>query len=545
MQRAGSVQPGFALEPANAAAVARICRQLDGLPLAIELAAARARVLAPGQLADRLGDYVRLLSTSNVTAVPRQQTLWATLDWSYQLLSLPECALLRRVGVFAGGWTLEAAESVVANPSGLLDVLTSLVIRSLVVADVGAQHARYRLLETVRQYALDKLEEAEEADAASSAHLSWCVQLAESAEPHLRAADQARWLDQLEEEVENIRGALSWAVAHPDRVADGLRLAAALRWFWFTRGRPAEGRTWLERGLEAGDHVPAAIRGRALDAAAALAHSQGAYARSQELQDAALSVWRETNDHPRMASALSTLGIIAKARGEHDRARELLEEALLLARQSAATATEATVLNNLAALAMDVGDYPRARSFLQDSLAIKRDLGDAAGMATSLYNLGDAAVQLGEYAAALGLLEESLALFRRLSASHRIAQTLHSLGSVALRQGDFRAAEARFSEALALFQQAGDGWGQALCIEGLAEVSAASGQYARAIELFSAADGWRQANGAPVPPNDRGDYDRALATSRAAVGEAAFVSAWAVGRANGFKPMQTRRMEVT
>jgi tetratricopeptide (TPR) repeat protein len=201
------------------------------------------------------------------------------------------------------------------------------------------------------------------------------------------------------------------------------------------------------------------------------------------------------------------------------------------------------VLNNLAALAMDVEDYPRARTFLQDSLAIKRDLGDAAGIATSLYNLGDAAVHLGEYAVALGLLEESLALFRRLSAADRIAQTLHSLGSVALRQGHVPAAEARMTEALGLFQQASDGWGQALCIEGLAEVSAASGQHTRAIELFSAADEWRQANGAPVPPNDRADYDRALATARAAVGEAAFVSAWAVGRANGL--VQTRRMEVT
>ncbi len=533
VERAGAVRPGFALEPDNSAAIERICRRLDGLPLALELAAARTRVLAPAQLADRLDDHLRLLASSNVTAVPRQQTLRATLDWSYELLTPAERALLRRVGVFAGGWTLEAAEGVADDLTDVLELLTSLVTKSLVVADLQATRARYRLLETVRQYAVDKLESAGEGDAARERHLRWFLGLAETAEPHLRAADQALWLDQLDEEVENVRAALSWALVQPDRVGDGLRLAAALRWFWFTRGRPAEGRAWLERGFAAADTVPAVVRGRALDTAAALAHSQGAYAVALRFQAESLSVWRSEGDRQRTAAALSTLGIIAKAQGEHDRARDLLEQALQLAREVGERPTEATVLNNLAALAMDVSDYPRARDFLEESLAIKRELGDAAGIATSLYNLGETAVHLAEHEAAVALLSESLALFRRLSAGDRIAQTLHSLGTVALRRGDATAAQGQFAEALELFKLAGDGWGQALCVEGLASVAEATEQYAQAARLFGAADVWREANGAPVPPNDRAEYDRVLAAAAAALGQTAFTVAWAEGRAAG------------
>jgi predicted ATPase/Tfp pilus assembly protein PilF len=541
VERAAAVRPGFALEPGNAAAVARICRRLDGLPLAIELAAARTRALAPAQIADRLDDHLRLLATSNVTSAPRQQTLRATLDWSYDLLPAPERALLRRVAVFAGGWTLDAAEVLAADLDDVLEVLTSLVSKSLIVADLRGDHARYRLLETVRQYATAQLDAAGEGRAARDTHLRWCLGLAETAEPHLRAADQATWLDQLAQDLENIRAALSWALASSatddarDRLGDGLRLAAALRWFWFTRGRPAEGRAWLERALAVADGVSAAVRGRALDTAAALAHSQGAYVAARQLQNDALDVRRAEGDRRRMAAALSTLGIIAKAQGEHERAGGLLEEALLMAREVGDAATEATVLNNLAALAMDVGEYARARTALQQSLAIKRELGDAAGIATSLYNLGDAAVHLAEYEPAVALLSESLALFRRLAASHRIAQTLHSLGTVAVRRGDLAAAEVQYAEALALFREAGDGWGQALCVEGFAELAARAGRHAQAVRLFGAADAWREANGAPVPPTDRADYDQALASAAGALGEVAFAVAWADGRAQGLE----------
>jgi predicted ATPase/transcriptional regulator with XRE-family HTH domain len=539
--RAAAVRPGFAVNVDNAATLARICQRLDGLPLAIELAAARTRALAPAQLADRLDDHLRLLTWGNVIAAPRHQTLRATLDWSYDLLAPAERALLRRVSVFAGGWTLEAAEALAPDVGDVLDVLTSLVSKSLIAADLRADHARYRLLETVRQYATDKLDAAEEGATVRGAHLRLYLRMAETAEPHLRTSAQGTWLDQLEEDIENLRAALSWALGSSptdnvvDQIGDGLRLAAALRWFWFTRGRPAEGRAWLERGLAVANGVPHAVRGRALDTAAALAHSQGAYVSARDFQEAALALWRAEADRRHTAAALSTLGIIAKAQGEHDQAHALLDEALVLAREVNDAATEATVLNNLAALAMDVGNYARARTFLQHSLAIKRELGDAAGIATSLYNLGDAAVHLGEYTSAVALLSESLALFRRLGASHRIAQTLHSLATVALRRGDLGAAEAQHAEALSRFRGAGDGWGQALCLEGLAEVAAWAGRHADAVRLFGAADAWRESNGAPVPPNDRADHARALATAAHSLGEVAFAVAWADGRAQSLE----------
>jgi predicted ATPase/Tfp pilus assembly protein PilF len=537
VERAASVRPGFVLSASNSDAITQICQALDGLPLAIELAAARTRVLTPNELADKLGDHLRVLTSERTLGPPRQQTLRATLDWSYQLLTSTEQALLRRLGVFSGGWSLDAAEAIGGDAVDVLDVLGALVARSLVVADVRGERTRYRLLETVRQYARERLDASGEADTIRDQHLDWFARLAEEAEPHLRATDQAVWLDRLEDELDNFRAALTWDLEAPavSRLTVGLRLAAALRWYWFTRSRPTEARAWLTRAIDRAGGVEPAVRGRALDTAAALAHSQGAYSESRQLEEAALAVWRDVGDQRRQAAALSTLGIIAKAQGEHARAAELLEAAISQAREVGDAPIEATALNNLAALANDVGEYERARDYLQQSLAIKRAMGDAAGIATSLFNLGDAAVHRGELESALALLSEALALFRVLSAGVRIAQTLHSLGSVALRRGDLASADDQFAEARALFAAAGDGWGQALCIEGQAEVASARGRYAAAVRLFAAADAWRNAFGAPVPPNDRPAYDRALKDARASLGETAYAVAWAEGQAQALE----------
>jgi len=530
VERAAAVRPGFTLNARNQAAIVSICGRLDGLPLPIELAAARAAVLSPAQIASRLDDHLRLLRRHSVTTAPRHQTLRATLDWSHDLLSEHERIALRQLAVFAGGCTLEAAEAVLADDLDAVELLTSLVSKSLVVADPLADAARYRLLETVRQYANEKLSEAGEEDAVRDRHLNWCLELAQTAEPHLRSAHQAIWLERLENELDNVRTALGWALADDSRRETALRLAALLRWFWFTRARPSEGRGWLERGLANVGNVAPAVRARALDAAAALAHNQGDYAAAKRHQEVARGIWQAEGDQRSQAAALSTLGIIAKAQGEHERARKLLEDALHLAQQLGEPAIEATVLNNLAALAMDTSDYVRARTFLDLSLTIKRALGDAAGIATSLHNLGETAQHLGDYGAALELLSESLALFRRLEASDRIAQTLHSLGVVALRRGDLSGAEAQFLEGLQRFRQSGDGWGQALCTEALAEVAITSGQFERAARLFGTAEAWREANHAPLPPNDRAAHERAVAVVAAALGATQFAVAWAGGR---------------
>jgi predicted ATPase/DNA-binding CsgD family transcriptional regulator len=535
LERATEAVPTFAATEHNAAAIARVCYRLDGIPLALELAATRVVALSVEQIADELDDRFRLLVGGKRTAVERQQTLQAAFDWSFDLLVDPERAVLRRLAPFAGGFGLDAARAVCSGqdvaPDEVLDLLTRLVNKSLVAAEVAAQVARFHLLETVQQYAAARLHAAGEADTAAGQHLRWCVDLAERAEPEQRSPDQTLWLDRLELEHENFSAALEWSSTASGGVEAGLRLAAALRWFWFARGHPSEGLLWLARGLASPSPVAPSVRAKSLDAAGALCHSLGDLVSAETYLTEGLTLWRQLGDKRGMAVSLNTLGLVAKAQGSHARAGTQLHEALDLAREMDDAPRLATVLNNLAALAIDQGDYGAAQPFLRESLSIKRGLGDAAGIANSLHNLGDAALHQGEYEQATAALREGMTLSRQVGVGHVSAQSLHSLGMVVLRCGDHAAADGHLRESLALFQTLGDRSGIALCLEGLAEAAVLRRAFEPAVVMLAAASAWREVNDFPIPPYDRADSYRVLAAARSGLTSAVFDAAWAVGGA--------------
>ncbi|MGH2602442.1 MAG: ATP-binding protein, partial [Dehalococcoidia bacterium] len=414
--RAASAHPAFALTDANAPAVAAICRRLDGIPLALELAGARARILTPEQIAARLDERFRLL-TGGDRAVPRHETLRAALDWSYGLLSAPEQRLLARLSVFAGGCDLEAAEAVCAdgeqgvpreqgtgnreqapppspNPYSLhpvpsdaiFDLLTSMAEKSLLVVEYHGEAARYRLLETVRQYAADRLAVAGETEAVRSRHANWALALAQHAAPRLVGSEQETWLQRLELEHDNLRAVLQWTLDSGGTVL-GLQLAGALWRFWQTRGYLTEGRTWLERLLAHGEGVPPSVRAAALFGAGVLAHDQGDYTSAVPYVEHSLALYQDTGEEA-AAEALLLLGALAWRRSEYATAAAHCEESLTIARAADDRRLTARCLNLLGLIAMDQGRYPTAHDRFEEALALARDLGDLRTSAVTLSNLG-------------------------------------------------------------------------------------------------------------------------------------------------------------
>jgi predicted ATPase/DNA-binding SARP family transcriptional activator len=545
VERAAAALPTFTLTPANAAVVAQICHRLDGIPLAIELAAARVKVVAVDQLAARLDDSMRLLTSGSRTALPRQQTLRATIDWSYDLLAEPERALFRRLAVFASGWMLEAADAVCADPNGaendLLELLAHLVDKSLVVVDMPPSGAvRYRLLEPIRQYAHAKLMESAEAPALRQQHAHFFLALAEAAEPQLIGAEQVVWLNRMEQEHDNLRAVFRWCVER-EQAAPGLRLGGALWRFWRTRGHLTEGRACLAELLAlpphpsspaSGEHEAGwpAARAKALIAAGDLAHEQDDYATAHALFAEGLALGRELADERNMARALGGLAILALAQGDDARAATLYAESLTLSRKRGEQYLIAGTLNGLGVVALNQGDETRAVTLMEESLALYRDLGDTRGIADALRSLGWLALHQGDEARAVALLEESLALYQQQGNSQYIAWALHSLGSVALLQGHTERAAALCVESLALGRNVGDRYIIAWCLEDIAGVAIAHGAPEHAARLLGAAEGLRAIIGARLLAFDRARYERTVAAASAALEAAAFAAAWAAGR---------------
>jgi non-specific serine/threonine protein kinase len=532
LDRALSVKPDFEVSAANAQALAQICYRLDGLPLAIELAAARVSAMTVEQIASRLDDRFRLLTGGSRTALPRQQTLKALIDWSWDLLSDAERTLLRRLSVFVGGWTLEAAESAVGDAllaaHNVLDGLTQLVNKSLVVMEDQGGAARYRLLETIREYARSRLIEASEIEAARNRHLDFFLQLAEMAEPGLRRADEVEWLARLETEHDNLRGALKWAT-HSGALEAGWRIAGDLSRFWYLHGYWNEGREWLEQMLSRQWHEAAtsesALRARAKalcgagwladDAASATAPytealalwrklgdrwgaalalrglgatewNQGNYERATAYLDESLTLFRELGDAWGAALAMFSLGWVAFSRDDNARAEQLWQEGLSLFRQSGDRWGTAVMLSSLGYLTRLKGDYGRVGSLSKESLALFRELGDKAGIATSLNRLANVALRRSEYREATALLEESLALERERGDRWGLVTTFNLLSLVACYQGDYRRAEARLEESLATGRETDDEYDRSVTL----------GYYAALVAYY------------------RGDLDRAAALWR-------------------------------
>jgi predicted ATPase/class 3 adenylate cyclase len=528
VERAVHSQPRFALTDANAKAVAHICHRLDGIPLAIELAAARVRVLTPDQIGARLDDRFRLLTGGSRTGLLHHQTLRAAMDWSYDLLSEGERTLLRRLAVFAGGFHYDAVEAICTDGSvealAVLDLLTYLVDKSLVVAEGLNGDIRYRLLETIRQYGLERLQESGEVAAVRGRHLDWYLGLAERAEPELQGPDQKGWLSQLEMEHDNLRAALEWAKMEERGAEAGLRLAGALHRFWAMRGYLSEGREWLE-GAVSRSQGPSKARAKAIYGAGALGFVQGDYGRAEALCEQSLALYRELGDKFGIALSLNVLASLHMYRGDYGRAIALLEQSLALCRELDHRWLIAATLSTLARTLRPRGDYERAKALLEESLILWRQTGDKWGLARSLHSLGVVARLQGDFARARVLHEESLALYRELGHKVDLADALLSLGTVAQNQGDYARAIALYDESLVLSRESGYKFTAAVALLNLGNVHYYQGDGERARELVEEAKAELVALGAKqqiavclvtlgLVAFARGDGERAIAFYR-------------------------------
>jgi predicted ATPase/DNA-binding XRE family transcriptional regulator len=499
VQRAGDAQPAFTLTTATAPVVAEICARLDGLPLAIELAAARVKVLPPAALLARLSS--RLLTGGARDLEERQRTMRAAIAWSEELLAPEERVLFRRLSVFVGGCTLEAAETVCSAPEGaaplgldVLDGLGALVEQSLVQTREEGGERRFWLLHVIREYALEQLEASGEAEALRRAYAASSLALAEQAGPEHWGLEARTWLDRMEREHDNLRAALSWAQAR-EEAETGLRLAAALFDFWAIRGHLREGRAWLEGllAMEAGARLPAGT---------------GVQAR-----------------------ALFTSGLLAVWQGDTAAAEMRLEQARALGQAADDQWTVGRAANSLGILALRQGDRERAAAYFADTLAVAREAGDQMGIATALNNLGDVAFYQGDLERAAAAFTETLARCRQVGDRDGVAVCLTNLGEVARRRGELDQAQALGREALAVARDLGNLFRGAEALEHLASTAGAAGQGERAARLLGAASALREALGAPQPAQDKADVEQAVVDARAALGEAAWAAAFAAGQA--------------
>ena len=459
LARAQEARPGIGSDPGTLEAAAAICRDLDGLPLAIELAAARVKAFSVPQIADRIGDRFRFLVSWRRLAPDRHRTLKEAMDWSYDLLDDREQAMLRSLSVFSGGFTLESAAAVCegGDEPATIDLLGRLVEASLVIAEERDGVMRYRLLETVRQYAAALLDETGDGPAVRAEHAAWFVGLAEATEPQLSGDRQTDAFATLETEHDNLRAALGHLDAAGDAHAaeQGLRLATSLSRFRYVRGYLAESRRWLERMLEAAGDAPSLLRRRALTAAGAVALLQGDYSAAVELSERSLAAARDTGDRRLVANGLSNLGAITLAAGDRARARGLLEEAVAIARSVDDTRIAALAINNLGDLALTEGDYERARPLFDESLALLRQRGDTANIARSLFNLGSVELMLGATSAAADRFRESVTLGRATGDKEDLAWCLLGVAGVAARRGDAARAAGLLGASVALLDAMG------------------------------------------------------------------------------------------
>jgi non-specific serine/threonine protein kinase len=533
VERARAVLPSFTLTPENASAVVQVCRRLDGIPLAIELAAARIRALSVEQIVARLDDAYRLLTGGSRSALPRQQTLRAAMDWSHNLLSAQEQAAFRRLSVFAGSFSLEAAESICTGAPGeaydVLDVLSSLIAKSLVFVERHSGEARYRLLETIRQYGQDKLHAAAETAVVRRSHRDWYARLAIQAESEVLEPRQKSVFDRLEAECDNLRGAIEWSLGQREAEV-AAQISAGVTRFWIFRGHMSEGRRWLERALS-GFSERNAVRAKALNAAAILASLQDDYQTARTLAEESLALSRQLAEKEQTGYALYILGRLARIEGNYVDAAAFVEESLSLFYELKRKHDIALVLSDLGLTVLFLGEYERATALCEESLAISRELGDLRGIASWLANLSTIMLARGDDKRAQTLCEESLAIRKTLGYKGGCAHALAILGRIALRQGDHERAIACYNESLTLRQETGEKEGIATVLEGLAAVAGMQGQCASAARLFGAAESLRTLLGAPLPPIDRAHYQQSMAAMRAHLDEPALLNAWTEGRA--------------
>jgi predicted ATPase/class 3 adenylate cyclase len=524
VDRAMAVSPEFAVTAGNAPAVVEVCRRLDGIPLAIELAAARVRALPVEQIAPRLEDRFRLLTGGSRTALPRQQTLRALIDWSYDLLSEPERIVLRRLSVFAGGWTLEAAEAVCSGGSvegwEVLDLLTSLLDKSLLLYETRVGEARYRLLETIREYARAPLREAGEEVDVQGQHLAYFLAFAREAEVKLGGPEQAKWLDQIECEHDNLRAALQWCEVSAERAEAALQLVSATRLFWQLRLHRREGLDWLEWALERASREPSVTRAKALQATMLLlGQSDGSSEQMQRLLQEAAACWQELGDTASLAQGLVASGS--------------LEDAVLVAQEAGDKALQAFLLGELSIQRRDRRDWSGMQAAAEQALILNQELGNTMGIANAFRQLGRAALVQGDTARARLMFSEHQERVRLLGDVEGVAIGSGHLAEVALMEGDYPQARAFILERLTLGQQVGRVYHIIESLERLGVLAAKQQQPERAARLFGAVEALCRSMGRT---NDFQPWSHvvprqpSLDAARLALGEAAFAAAWEEGQ---------------
>ena len=498
-------------------------------------------MLPPKAMLQRLSSRLKLLTGGARDLPERQRALRATIEWSFTLLDEGEQLLFARLAVFSGGRTLEAIDAICDAEGDLpveaFDGISSLLDKSLLRQEEGPnEEPRFVMLETVHEYAREKLQESGEAEEVRRRHAEYFLSLAEEAEPKLRGSQQLEWLDRLEAEHDNMRAALSWSLEQGGDVELGLRVAGALGWwFWGIRGPYGEGRKWLEEALRMDSQAPAATRASALAAAGNLAERQGDYDRSVELCEEGLELLRQTEEGGEgklyLLIVLIALANAVGSRGDSEGARELYEEGLALSQEEGQEWFTCLFLHNLALVSSSQGDHERAIELLEQSVAIARRLGDQYLTSYYLMNLGNEYLSTGDHDGAATLLEESLASFRVLGARGEVAWSLGSLGWAALFRKDFEQAETLFQESLALNRELERKPDSASCLEDLACVASARGEATRAAQLWGAAEALHQATGYPQDPISHAEMEPYLASARSQIHETVWAKAWEEGQA--------------
>ncbi|HSL42842.1 MAG TPA: tetratricopeptide repeat protein [Anaerolineales bacterium] len=579
-ERARLVRTDFSLTPENVFSIAKICTRLDGIPLAIELAAARVNMFSIEQMAAQLQENYEILTGGSRTAPPRHQTLRAAIDWSYGLLSPEERLFFSRISVFAGGFTLDAAEKIAVGGSvsraQVIHLLGQLINKSLVTVRVRAEGldsvTRYGLLETIREYAREKLDEFGETERVGQCHCDFFIAFAEQAAPRLKGAQQIKWLDRLEAEYDNLRTAWQWTHEIQD-LETTLRLVEALFWFWNRRGYLSEGHVWLKRALAAAPALTRSARARLLYEAAYLDRAQGDFDGARKLVEQSIALWRtlDFEDKQGLPLALALLANLLRDGGDPRSARSLAEESVMLSREQGNAWNLALSLISLGMVLRDQEDYDLAQSSIEESVRIWRELGDLWGLAHALHYLALVAYRRGDYEVAYSLTEEVISIRRQFGDKHQIAYAIHNLGKFMLAQGNIDRARPFFDQSLVLFREVGDKSGFVLSLqyrgvfallqgndvqaqsfleEGLklahetgpkwisssyllwlADVAADRGQLERAIRLCSAAKTHLDTVSSFLDAFEQAHYERIINLARFSLSENAFARVRAEGRA--------------
>jgi predicted ATPase/class 3 adenylate cyclase len=535
VERARAIKPDFEVTNESAPAVAEICVRLDGLPLAIELAAARITMLPPRAMLQRLTSRLKLLTGGARDLPERQRTLRATIEWSHALLSEGERVLFARLSVFSGGRTLESIEAI-CDAEGDLPVdafegVSSLLDNSLLRQEEGPNgEPRLVMLETIHEYAREKLEESGEAEEIKRLHAGFFFAIAEEAEPELKGTRQEEWMERLEAEHDNLRTALRWLLGEGDAEL-GLRLAGALSYFWYARGHFREARGWLEEALAKSAETLTDTRARALSELGTLAVGQGDYELAEASCGEALALYRELKDKKGIALSCVDLGWAATYQGHYERATALFEEGLVAARESKDAWILSHALNALSVMAGHRGHFERAEALRAEGLAVARRLGDRRRVTAIRHNMALAELAQGNFERAQALWEENLVLNRRSQDTLGIALSCVHLGIVATRRGELERARTLLQEGLVLMGELGIKAGIAQTLESLAALAGAFGETQRAARLWGAADALREAVGVPWLPLERKIHLPYLDAIRSRSDEADWVEAWEEGRA--------------